>query len=130
MDTADVLIKARKLLSDPRRWGKGRFAKPTEDGGECFCALGAIAAVTCGLRHSGDCDFSKEPVNTLDPTYRAAATKLAATIEKKQGYWGHGSLSSVWTFNDQATTKYEDVLERFSDAIQEALAEREQETAA
>jgi hypothetical protein len=52
----EILIKARDLISDPKRWTKSTYAR-RQDGSPCsalnaeavcFCAVGAIARATDG----------------------------------------------------------------------------------
>ena len=54
MTTTEILIAARAKIERPQDWIQGRFAvsslqnkvKPTSRRASCWCALGAIAAIT------------------------------------------------------------------------------------
>jgi hypothetical protein len=52
------LLRAKELISDPKRWTTGAYARntsgvytsPVNDNAVCFCALGAMDAVESGSR--------------------------------------------------------------------------------
>lgn len=54
MKPRDVLLRAREVLSDPKAWTQGQFARdadgqacePTSDKAVCFCLMGAMRKVT------------------------------------------------------------------------------------
>jgi hypothetical protein len=96
-EIVEVLKKARGLISDPKHWTQGTFAKdaygrevdPEDDQAICFCAIGAIHAAAGGMNE--DCG-------------RAIWDLRIRTPER-----------SVSEFNDHRS--HAEVLELFDDAI-------------
>lgn len=111
--TLETLQKARDLISDPKRWTQGAFARDTLgrdlfDAGEedfepvCFCSLGALAHVS-GLHPDG----------TLP-----GESTLAEVIAKDLGL--PPEIGFVPDFNDTHT--HAEVLAAFDAAIEKARA--------
>lgn len=124
MTTLDVLMTARKLLSNPKRWTKGTLVKPNADGEQCYCALGALLA-SCGFHSNGyEFDLPDEFYSTEGgQTYNAASNRLMDSLpDRFKGRWVPG-------FNDNSATTHTDVMQAFSDAIDAEIAASGQERA-
>ena len=56
MKTSTILKRAKKLISDPKRWTKNAFAKasdgnvisPESDNAVCWCSMGAVRKASFG----------------------------------------------------------------------------------
>lgn len=99
-----ALVLARKLLSDPKKWIKGAYARsaanhvirPTSKKAVCFCLSGAI------LRYTKDDDLA------YDHAERAVKHVLTRTF---------ASTRSLAGFNDADSTQHADVLRVLDRAI-------------
>lgn len=112
---SEVLKAARELITDPKRWTQGWFARTIQDGqvgpehkfAVCFCSLGALYKAEPGLwqlEEDGDGDGQE---TTSD------------AIEFLQKFCdGHHGMD-IAMFNDNRTHK--EVLELFDKAIEEAI---------
>lgn len=53
MKTSEILIKAKEVITDPKNWTQGKFARnalgktacPTDFDAVCFCSLGALKRI-------------------------------------------------------------------------------------
>ena len=108
-EAAEVLRKARELISDPKRWTQGEYAKdanglkvgPNSARAVCFCSLGAIAKVK---KASAGKAVKSKPAHILYLKMRLA--------DPFSPY--------IWDFNDKHT--HAEVLEAFDKAIAAAEA--------
>lgn len=103
--TLGLLVKARALITDSRRWAKGEYCI-----GDRYCALGALFG-TGAFRDQGDAEQSE-----------AAKLLCRALPSPFAGGFVH-------RFNDSAVTKHADVLALFDRAIAARLAEQTKVTA-
>ena len=88
MTPKEVLIAARQLIADEKRWVKKVLTSVNKDGERCYCANGAILAAI----------GPPEEVTKL-PVY----TKATWALQKAVG----GSIS---LYNDAETTTHKDML--------------------
>lgn len=126
MDKLTVLRSARKLLSDPKRWGRTSLEKQ-RDGETCYCALGAIgAAAGLNLQTSEGRHMiygEHVPSNDTELVAKEAVQALAAQVP---GFSYLSASDKVWHWNDATT--YENVMAVFSKACEAEFA-AEQEVA-
>ena len=100
--TLETLLKARDLISDPKRWTQRSFAVhedggdclPEDDGAVCFCAEGALI--------------------------RASGSKLTHGYPKELEKALEAEMGDIWHFNDTHT--HAEVLAAFDAAIEKARA--------
>jgi hypothetical protein len=98
----EALQKARELISDPKRWTQGAFARDGKGRsasiarGVCFCSIGAIASVA--------------GTNLVRPVPDA--------ILKLAGFRSHAEWAR---FNDSHS--HSEVLARFDRALEKAASE-------
>lgn len=113
MDVVDTLIKARELLLDPTKWGKGYLARNVNGKGienpigpdACqWCALGAICFAARSRWY---------PEDAREYLIRALESKFDVT-------W-----IGVANYNDALDTKHEDIISLYDEAIVLALNEQE-----
>lgn len=96
--TLRVLIEARELLSDPRRWTRGDYCR-----GDAFCIMGALGYRLEGQEES----FARDDALCL----------LGCELPTR--------LWNIPAFNDRPTTTHADVLALFDRAIARRRAELE-----
>lgn len=107
--TAEILQKARDLISDEKNWTQEEFARdeqgmwtgPLDDNAKCFCAIGAVARVS---RIDPDDYFPGEKL------MQQAAFEMCGTY-------------SIASFNDSRT--HAEVLDLFDRAIKRAISAEE-----
>lgn len=149
MTDLQVLMAARKLLMDPKRWTKNILATK-QDGETCYCALGAIGAA-CGVQwtdannsflfplslvnHDHDVEVQWHRVSKILDRYveLPEGADMPSDEDLEDCSSVEASAPAVAAFNDWATTKYEDVMSLFSRAIQALVADgaaQEQEVVA
>lgn len=98
-ETLDILRKARGLLSDPVRWGKGMMRNIADDGGECYCVAGAVRKCGGDLRSFDAADVVMREL------------KISTNFDR------------VTTFNDHDDTTHVDVLAFLDRATERAESE-------
>jgi hypothetical protein len=101
-----VLRRARKLIADPKRWIKGRFAAK-RDGVQCYCALGAMATAAGVVILNGK-NLQDGPL----PEEYTASHGFFREAAPPSSTW-------VWVpaFNDDKHTTHALILETFDRAI-------------
>lgn len=157
MTDLQVLMAARKLLMDPKRWFKGSLCHVSPETGEpCYCAIGAVGAAAGVqwdrrehvLRYDGGGTVVNYVLALPDPEVGEQWVRVSEILahyvederidsdllydaqEQGAGSYAEQAAPEVYVFNDQDATKYEDVMELFSRAIQDLVAkESEQEVA-
>ena len=109
---SDFLIEAKKVIEDSEKWTQGWFAKDIEGncvsaiwyGAKCFCSLGAIERVAgIELGDAPDCSLS-------DCAHAALSEAMGGSVDE---------------FNDSHT--HEEVMEKWDQAIKDALKEESEE---
>ena len=108
----DILIAAKKRISDPRRWTKGAWARDlnhvpcaSSSSEACsWCAIGAVAAATTKLH------------NRLDSPYSVLASAKADAMLKLAAFTPVEGIC-VAVFNDNESTTHEDIMKLFDKAI-------------
>jgi hypothetical protein len=105
MNEVDIIKGARKILSDPKRWRKGKYGDD-EDG---CCILGAMGIVACGSAWA----FLSAIWSGEDSSLTRAADMVVQ----------HTSFDPVMytaaVFNDDPATTHQDVL----DVLDKTLAD-------
>ena len=96
MTEAELLRKARDLISDPTGWTKGRFKRQDCYHPPRYCAVGALM------------EASAEDVNRTTP-----ACERLERIVAKEGW-------SITAYNDDEDTTHQDILDLFDCAIKQA----------
>ena len=104
----EVLTEARELISDPKRWTQGLYARDVRGNytkwnspeAACWCSAGAIAKVV-GASTDSDIEY--------DPIAKRAIKKLM-----------YGINSSIYKFNDSHT--HAEVLTAFDKVIRKGQA--------
>jgi hypothetical protein len=113
--TADILIEARDMISDPNDWCQGFMHRIRDDGEKQHCSLGAVEKVcsnVAGKEVYGDfLDIIKDPFRTL----RKAAETIGIPGSDKS------PLDATARFNDNST--HEEVMDLFDQAIRIAKDE-------
>ena len=112
MNAKEILIAARDKIADERRWTQQAFARDvhgriiglSEDpGATCWCAIGAMEAVTAGDRSPRG--------STSYLTYRRAVT----TLQEASHALGYQGVVRLNDDSDHAT-----VMKMFDKAIEQA----------
>lgn len=107
--TKEVLVEAKAIISDPKRWTQGALVEEGEGGRHCYCALGALAKVS-GM---------KQPISSpsaYEPT--PAMIALAAAIEPDFVPEHDDAADLVYSFNDDDETSHAAVMAAFDKAIE------------
>jgi hypothetical protein len=92
----EVLRSARELITDRKNWTQGHFVRVREDGGECFCAEGAIDRVL----------YLADVETNWREFYRPLRTVIGSPYH------------SIVLWNDQDGRTHEEVLAAFDKAIE------------
>lgn len=111
VETQNLLIAARLLLSDEENWNKGKYALTSNGehkyGGHpdavCWCSKGALQAF-----------HEPEPYNNYQDVRDNAQRVLHSMINKHQDDW---DSTGIVSFNDNERTTHEDILNLFDAAI-------------
>lgn len=90
MVDVDVFVKARKLISNPENWCRGKDVFIKDDGVASYCSVGALVAV---LQHNYVFPYTNELRKTLNTS----------------------EMHGITMFNDSHT--HDDVLKLFDDTI-------------
>lgn len=113
MTASEVLQQARDLISDPKRWTQGTYAKtkegsiaypPTHKDAYCFCSIGAIARV-----------------QNLLPVDAESSKAVGFLTQLVTGQPGVDDRWAIPEFNDSRT--HDEVLQMFDFAIEAARKE-------
>lgn len=107
MTPTQVLLKAKALISDEKHWIKGRLKTKSIDGGDCFCATGALSQAGEG---------SAMYLGPARPETLLASTFLQLAVAE----WSSPRTSSIVAFNDRSATTHAEVLHVFDTAIVKA----------
>jgi len=83
-----VLCAARRLIEDPEHWTTGVLARdaagewiePQDNGAVCWCAVGAVAAV------SPDVDLEDQAATLLDRTAEERGGVFASRVNDERGH--------------------------------------------
>lgn len=109
----EVLVGARQLLSDPKKWTKGALARNAKE-----CNLSVDSSSACCFCSIGACLKIQENPNWLGDGSHWERFMDASCRE----IVGHENIVS---YNDNGSTKHEDILKLFDYAIE--LAKRDEE---
>lgn len=102
LKTSEILIKAKCLIDEPVKWMQGDYT----DGENCFCALGALAAVVgIEIESAGDYSGDKRTVN--------AAKTLKEVVASSDRF--QTPNENFAAYNDRST--HQEVMEAFDKAI-------------
>lgn len=110
ISAADILTKARELISKPNGWTQGSFARDdeargvdaTSDSAVCFCSMGALHRATNDLYNTDMQNINMAEAHAI----HALVNSLPPAF--------HGDIV---IFNDSHNTNQDRVLEAFNKAI-------------
>ena len=115
MTPKEVLIAAKAVIADEKRWIKRQLAVDSRGvaahvGGEaavCFCAVGAIERVAYMNPKARPNDVTQEDLASF------RATLALQSVVKGLGH------NAIHLFNDNVLTKHSDVMAAFDKAIEQ-----------
>lgn len=119
MTTFEILKAARELLSDEKRWTKGRYARDAQGNptpthavdAVCWCPEGALVKFSAAEKDAS--------INSIivDEALLGAFRAVAATSAEYDEIPGVIFQSQLWPWNDAPERTHAEVLQRFDDAI-------------